>query len=102
MCITSMIGDGWREQFPFRWPNTTINTSSYSSVSSYDFSSVTRTEFETLKKEMQELKELLKAAKRFDEATGQPNCEEGEKVRLIKDIAKAVGVNMDEVFNCKP
>ncbi len=44
------------------------------------------------------MKKLLQAAKRFDEATGQPHCEIDEKVRLIKEIAKLVGVELGDVF----
>ena len=88
MCTISMIGDGWREQFPQRWPNYNV----------VDGTLVTRAEFDALKKEILELKNLLLAAKKFDEATGQPHCETDDKVQLIKEIAKAVGVNMDEVF----
>jgi hypothetical protein len=42
---------------------------------------VDRTEFESLKQEVEELKKLLKAAKAYDEATGQPNCEMRERKR---------------------
>lgn len=91
MCTVSMIGDGWRDQFPQRWPTITPGVTTEPEV--------TRAEFEALKKEMQELKDLLKVAKKFDEATGQPNCEVDEKVRLIKEIAKLVGVDMKDVFD---
>ena len=44
------------------------------------------------------MKELLKAAKKFDEATGQPDCEMKEKVDLLRKIAKMVGVDFEEVL----
>lgn len=90
MCIVSMIGDGYRDQFNYRWPSINVGTTIPTDV--------TRGEFEALKKEVLELKELLKAAKKFDENTGQPNCEMDDKVRLIKEIAQLVGVNMSDVF----
>jgi hypothetical protein len=93
MCIVSMIGDGWQDQFPGRWPNITPGITQPKDV--------TRAEFEALKREIQELKVLLNAAKKFDEATGQPNCEIDDKVRLIKEIAKMVGVDMSDVFDAK-
>ncbi len=60
--------------------------------------SVSRAEFDALRREMEELKKLLTAAKQFDEATGQPDCEMDEKVTLIKAIAKLVGVDLGDVF----
>ena len=96
MCVVSMIGDGWSRQLPERWPNIPWQTRSPSQQST--FPEVSRAEFEALRKEIQELKALLLAAKKFDAATGQPECQKDEKVSLIKGIAKAVGVDMDEVF----
>lgn len=55
-------------------------------------------EFDKLKKEVQELKELIKAAQKFDAATNQPDCELDAKIDLIKKIAELVGVNLDDVF----
>jgi hypothetical protein len=58
----------------------------------------TREEFEALKKEVQELKKLLEAAKKYDESTGQKDCEIDEKVVFIKQIAKLVGVDVSKIF----
>ena len=93
MCTISNVGDGWRDSFPNRYPNFT--PSDYTGF----VPQVSRAEFDALKNEMSELKELLKAAKKFDEATGQPNCETADKVRLIKEIAALVGVDMADVFD---
>lgn len=89
MCMVSNIGDNWRDTFPKQYPD----------FPNWLRGDISRTEFDALKKEVQELKELLTAAKKYDEATGQKDCEAGDKVKLIKEIAKLVGVNMDEVFN---
>ena len=51
-----------------------------------------------LRKEVQEMKELLIKAKLYDEATNQPHCEQEEKVALLKKIAELVGVDLSEVF----
>lgn len=89
MCTVSMVGDGWRDQFPKRWP-AVVPYSTQPAIS--------RQEFDALKQEMEQLKLLIAAAKKFDEATGQPNCEMQEKVAMIKAIAKMVGVDMSDVF----
>lgn len=88
MCTVSMVADRWKTSHP-----------------SYDYTNwntlplgVTKEEFEKLKKEVEELKLLLLAAKRFDKETGQPDCEKEDKIRLITEIAKAVGVDLEEVF----
>lgn len=41
---------------------------------------------------------MLKAAKAFDTATGQPDCEMDDKVKLIKEVAKMVGVDLGDIF----
>lgn len=96
MCVVSNIGDQWRDSFPNRWPNFVPNVTP--NQTTWPKMDVTRDEFEALKREMEELKKLLLAAKRFDEATGQPNCEMDDKVKLITEIAKLVGVDVSEVF----
>lgn len=62
---------------------------------------ISKKDFDALKAEVEELRELLLAAKRFDEATGQPDCEMDEKVELIRQIADLVGVDVDEVFGSR-
>lgn len=86
MCVVSMIGDDWRSKFPSTYPN---------------LSEISRAEFIALKLEVQELKKLLIAAKQFDEVTGQKDCEMEDKIKFIKEIADAVGVDLSEVFGNK-
>ena len=59
---------------------------------------VTRHEFDALKKEVEELKLLLAAAKKYDEATGQPECEHKDKVAFLKSVAEFVGVDLADVL----
>lgn len=90
MCMVSNISDGWSDKFPKQWPQIKLP---------YIYSQgVSQSEFDALKREIQELKKLLKAAKKFDQLTGQPDCEMDEKVKLIKAIAKLVGVDLGDVF----
>lgn len=87
MCVVSMIGDDWRNR-NFDWSDYFIKPDN----------SPTREEFEALKKELESLKKLLKAAKIYDEETGQPNCEMDAKVDLIKKLAEIVGVDLEDIF----
>lgn len=99
--MVSNIGDGFRETFPQQWPNVWPHVSPTTEPQQpyiHHISEVSRQEFDALKREMEELKKLLQAAKCFDEATGQPDCEMGDKVELIKRIAKMVGVELGDVF----
>jgi hypothetical protein len=88
--MVSNVGDGWAEQFPNKWPQFQPPYVPPPEVSKQDF--------DALRKEVQELKELLKAAKKFDKNTGQPDCEMEKKIELIKAVAKMVGVDLDGVI----
>jgi hypothetical protein len=94
MCMVSNIGDGWAEYIPKKYPQFVPKPQQQIILSS----EVSRVEFEALRKEVVELKKLLEAAKKFDEATGQPECQMEAKVKLIKEIAKLVGVDLGDVF----
>lgn len=91
MCMVSNIGDDWAGKFPKNWPQ--FNPPPITVPVG-----VPQSEFDALKAEVKELKKLLKAAKKFDAATGQPDCQMEEKIKLIRAIAKLVGVNLDEVL----
>lgn len=102
MCTVSNIGDSYKDMFPKRWPGIGEDPDAYrvpySGTFTWPSPGPTQAEFDALKKEVEELKKLLLAAKKFDEATGQPHCEMDEKVDFIKKLAKFVGVDMNDVF----
>lgn len=93
MCTVSMIGDHygdmWRDRPWYPQPSTAPV------VIGPD---ITRAEFEDLKRQVSEMKELLKRAKKYDEDNGEPDCEVDEKMKLLRKIAKAVGVDLDDVI----
>ena len=102
MCTVSAVGDNWKDTFPFRYPSwpyihpSTIQTPNVNGP--VIIQGVSQAEFDKLKKDVEELKELLKAAKKYDEATGQKDCEMDEKIEFIKKIADFVGVDLNDVF----
>ena len=87
MCVVSNIGDSWRTGLPSRWPNVDPL-----------IPRIPTRDLESLKKEIEELRLLLLAAKKFDNETGQAKCETEDKVALIKRLAEALGVDMSDVF----
>ena len=103
MCVVSNIGDNYRDNFGPRWPQIPVQPwQSPPSDGNRDYTKVTipvsKEEFDALKKEVEELKQLLKAAKKFDEETGQPDCHMDDKVDFIKKLAEFVGVDLEDIF----
>lgn len=98
MCVYSMIGDHyndkWREQYP--WVPQTIPASD-SNINIYP-AAITRAEFDELKRDVLEMKELLKRAKIYDEEHGEPDCQKDEKIALLRKIAELVGIDMEDVL----
>jgi hypothetical protein len=92
MCTVSNVGDfygsKWLQDYPWTMP-TTVTVIPVE---------VTRAEFDALRAEVEECKELVLAAKRIDAALGEPNCEMDEKVALLKRVAELVGIDMSELF----
>lgn len=101
MCVVSMVGDHfndkWKDPLNPYYPQIQKITND-----SIDFESllktVTRSEFDALKKEVEEMKKLLERALEYDKRNNEPNCEMEEKVALLKKVAEAVGVNLNEIF----
>lgn len=104
MCVVSMIMDDYRDRWKRPWelplPTSIPPVQPYPSggLKPFTLPEISREEFNELKAEIEALKELIKAAKKYDEATGQPDCEMDEKVAMIKSLAKALGVDMEDVF----
>lgn len=105
MCAVSMISDHYTNKFQQQNDylqqqllQQRLQQSGLSGVAGSFPSYISRQEFEELKKEVLEMKELLKHAVEYDKRTGQPDCHMDEKVVLLKKVADAVGVSLDDVF----
>lgn len=86
MCMVSYVGDLFQTTAP-QW----AMTGTWTIVPPPE---VTQEEFAALKKQVEEIAKLLQAAKIYDEATGQKDCEHAEKISLLKQIAKKMGVEL--------
>lgn len=103
MCVVSFVGDHYRDKWnplqPYLVPqplSPTITTGN----ASYSFSP-TRAEFDQLKKEVEDMKSLLVKAKEYDEKNNEPNCEIEEKMEFLRQVAKLVGVDLNDVIKPK-
>ncbi len=100
MCSYSMVGDHYMETLPKRYPgsfeffpNTLSPTVTTPPVS--------REEFEALKRDIEDMKALLKRAKAYDEREGEPDCEMDEKVAFLRKAAQLVGLDLDDVASAR-
>lgn len=88
MCVVSMIGEHYQDKWqqPHYYPYV------------YSPETVSKLEFEALKREVEEMKKLLERALKYDKDNHEPNCEHEDKVAFIKKMAELVGVDLSEIF----
>lgn len=105
MCIVSMIGDDFYRRRRDTWPpiyrpwESPHPSDAEKAVKESFRDAVQSAQIAELKKEIEALKELIKAAKKYDEVTGQPACEHGDKVKLIKDMARVLDVDLEDLLD---
>ena len=99
MCVVSMVGDWYHDKWkdyppvqPYYVPQTVPATTVVLNTG------VSQEEFDKLKKEVEDMKELLRRAKIYDEKNNEPNCEIEEKMKFLRRVAEAVGINLDDVI----
>lgn len=87
MCTYSMIADHYRDKFQH----------DYNWITLPQVPEISRAELDQLRRDVEEMKALLKRAKKYDADNGEPDCEMDEKVALIKKVAELVGVDLSDV-----
>lgn len=97
MCVVSMVGDYYNDKWTWPRPATPVPTTD-TVTNIFNNVEVSREEFDKLKAEVLEMKELLKRAKIYDEENDQHDCEQEAKIELLRKVADAVGVDLDEIF----
>jgi hypothetical protein len=97
MCATSMVGDVYRD----KWNESTSPYRGLAYPGAPQPPAISRAEFDALKKEVADMKELLKRAKDYDERNGEPECEMDDKMDLLRRVAKLVGISLDDVIGSK-
>lgn len=94
MCVVSMVGDFYTEKWkPYTQPIQLPQQQTWIFTPP-----VSREEFDRLLKEVEDMKALLIRAKKYDEDNNESECEMEDKVKLLKLIAKEMGVDLSEVF----
>ena len=88
MCTVSMIGDHYSD----KWKQPLYQQALI------NFPQISKFEFDNLKKEVEEMKQLLLRAKLYDEKNNEPHCEMEDKVALLKKIAEMVGIDLKDIF----
>lgn len=96
MCAVSMVGDYFKDKWIPYFERNTFPSGPF--ISPLPVPSVSPDEFLALKREVEEMKELLKRAKVYDEEHGEPECEMEEKLKVLRAVAKAVGVDLEDVL----
>lgn len=90
MCVYSMIADHYIDKWvptPYKYPTTSPP------IVLPDFPVGTTKKVPTIE-EIQEMLELLKKAKEYDEKTNQKDCELEEKKEALRQVAKLLGVEI--------
>jgi hypothetical protein len=62
---------------------------------------VTKEEFEALRRDVLEMKELLKRALDYDKRNNEPHCETHAKMEVLRNVAKIVGISLDDIIEYK-
>lgn len=107
MCVVSFIGDHFHEKWKHyeHYINPYTNPPNLNPPQSQPIiinqSEITKIEFEALKKEVMEMKELLRKAKIYDEKNNEPNCEIEDKMKFLREVAKLVGIDLDDILKNK-
>lgn len=108
MCVVSMIGDHFGDKFrnPQQWPGLQPYVQPHAPMAPTSPvilpPPISREEFEALKKEVEEMRVLLRRAKIYDEQNGEPDCEIEEKMALLRRVAQLVGVSLDDALKAAP
>lgn len=82
VCTYSMLASGFIQSPP---------AIQYTTFPQY----ATKEDIEELKIQIKALERLLMAAREYDKVTGQTDCEDVDKIKLIQDIADKLGVEIE-------
>jgi len=95
-----MIADHYKNEWNKDWTTSPWNPDNYPKVpipittpSPSPFPS--KKDIKEFKKQVKQLEELLKKAKKYDEDNGEKDCELEDKKRVLQDIADKFGITIN-------
>lgn len=94
MCVVSMVGDHYND----KWRHINPINPFDNSPSPHVKDDVTRYEFDQLRREVLEMKELLKRAIDYDKKNNEPDCHIDEKMEKLRKIAELVGIDLSDIL----
>jgi hypothetical protein len=101
MCTISYIGDHYRDKWVPQFPPNP-QPLPFAPIPSNPLQQIpplaTKEDVDKLREEVENLKKLLKLAKKIDEQTGAKDCEMEEKIAILRKVADMVGIDLDDVF----
>jgi hypothetical protein len=111
MCVVSNVGDMGRDMWPKPWDNQPWANPPWKTEPmprpyekpvpmpgiDYPIPNLPKPYTGPTREQFEEFLKLLRAARDFDKATGQPNCEQDEKVKWIRELAEFLGVDPAKV-----
>jgi hypothetical protein len=102
MCVVSNIGDQWTRKLPDIWPKQWPQPGVYPQPWEYSKQfppPIPYKQYEALRKELEEMKRQLQEARAQDIANNEPNCEQEDKVALLRKVAKIMNIDLGDVFD---
>ena|SRR5690242_1190829 len=101
MCTVSMVGDFYGDKFrgiPYKpWEPPTDWRPEAARTQPIVIKDHTE-EIAALRREIADMKDLLRRAIKYDERSGQPECFNDDKIAFLRKVAESVGISLDDVF----
>lgn len=101
MCVVSMVvdhyGEKWQRELTWPTTNPTPNWNTIPSTTQVELDKL-KLQHEELKREVENMRELLKKAKLYDEVNDEPDCAKDEKIEIVKRVAAAMGVDLGDLL----
>lgn len=103
MCIVSNVIDDFNRRWPSPTPGVYPSTPGIypypNTTGQGGGTTVIQTPPQLTKEELEALRDLLKAAQKYDDATGQPDCESDDKIAQLKSTLIRYLAELDDSEN---
>ena len=99
MCVVSFIGDAYKKHFDDNlWqPWRVAPYGDMPDNKTEPAPAVSKKDFDELKAKVEEMLEMLKAARAYDIATGQKDCQMEDKMEMLRRVCEVVGLDLTNI-----